>query len=286
MLTREQSSREHTREHTASTASSTGTDEYGMPQALEPRLTFAIDPQLPPREKKPFEAEAGKVKISASPGMPTVSTVGVQIFHRAMRIHADTDTEDIPHHYLLMRIFSGVGSRGRSYRLEAYNPKLSHSAQVTMSEPRFTRLIAGRSDMLLPGSERADFLAMVIQEAIIVKNAVILAHMRLIVRKDGTTRVAREIKRREHEELARIETKSYRFGLRVRYRGMSKDCCLFCCLCAVCVLFVCCLCAVCLLFVCCLFASPPSPSSPAAPTFSIDLFGTCTHPTPVITAFK
>ena len=42
-----------------------GTDEYGMPQALEPRLTFAIDPQLPPREKKPFEAEAGKVKISA-----------------------------------------------------------------------------------------------------------------------------------------------------------------------------------------------------------------------------
>jgi hypothetical protein len=216
MLTREQSSREHTREHTASTASSTGTDEYGMPQALEPRLTFAIDPQLPPREKKPFEAEAGKVKISASPGMPTVSTVGVQIFHRAMRIHADTDTEDIPHHYLLMRIFSGVGSRGRSYRLEAYNPKLSHSAQVTMSEPRFTRLIAGRSDMLLPGSERADFLAMVIQEAIIVKNAVILAHMRLIVRKDGTTRVAREIKRREHEELARIETKSYRFGLRVR----------------------------------------------------------------------
>ena len=64
-------------------------------------------------------------------------------------------------------------------------------------------------------------------------------------------------------------------------------CVLFvCCLLAVCLVFVCCLCAVCVLFVCCLFASPPSPSSPAAPTFSIDLFGTCTHPTPVITAFK
>jgi hypothetical protein len=115
-----------------------------------------------------------------------------------------------------MRIFSGVGSRGRSYRIEAYNPKLSHSAQITMSEPRFTRLIAGRSDMLLPGTERSDFLAMVISEALIVKNAFILAHMRLIVRKDGTTRVARELKRRENEELARIETRSYRFGIKIR----------------------------------------------------------------------
>ena len=115
-----------------------------------------------------------------------------------------------------MRIFSGVGSRGRSYRIEAYNPKLSHSAQITMSEPRFTRLIAGRSDMLLPGTERSDFLAMVISEALIVKNAFILAHMRLIVRKDGTTRVAHELKRRENEELARIETRSYRFGVKIR----------------------------------------------------------------------
>ena len=115
-----------------------------------------------------------------------------------------------------MRIFSGVGSRGRSYRIEAYNPKLSHSAQVTMSEPRFTRLIAGRSDMLIPSEERSDFLAMVLHQALIVKNALIVAHMRLIVRRDATTRVAREIKRRENATLARIETKSYRFGLRIR----------------------------------------------------------------------
>jgi hypothetical protein len=115
-----------------------------------------------------------------------------------------------------MRIFSGVGSRGRSYRIEAYNPKLSHSAQITMSEPRFTRLIAGRSDMLLPNEERADFLAMVIAQALIVKNALILAHMRLIVRRDGTTRVAREMRRKENAELARMETRSYRFGVRIR----------------------------------------------------------------------
>lgn len=74
------------RQRTASTTSSAQSDEYGMPTALEPRLTFSIDPQLPPREKKEFE-KAGTVKISSSPGMPTVSTVGVQIFHRAMRIH-------------------------------------------------------------------------------------------------------------------------------------------------------------------------------------------------------
>ena len=70
--------------------------------------------------------------------------------------------------------------------------------------------------MLLPGDERSDFLAMVIAEALIVKNAIILAHMRLIVRKDGTTRVARELKKRENAEMARIETKSYRFGMRIR----------------------------------------------------------------------
>ena len=166
----------------ASTASTDGFEE-GIPASLEPRLTFAIDPQLPPRKRKEMDFSAGEVKISSSPGMPTVSTVGEQIFHRAMKIEGDLDTEEIPHHYLLMRIFSGVGSRGRSFRIEAYNPKLSHSAQVTLSEPRFTRLIAGRSEMLLPGDGRADFLAMVIQEALIVKNAIILAHMRLIIRR-------------------------------------------------------------------------------------------------------
>jgi hypothetical protein len=66
------------RERTASTTSSAQSDEYGMPAALEPRLTFAIDPQLPPRKRKEFK-KAGTVKVSSSPGMPT-------IFHRAMRI--------------------------------------------------------------------------------------------------------------------------------------------------------------------------------------------------------
>ena len=75
------------RERTTSAASTAtaSTDDMGMPQGLEPRLTFSIDPQLPPRERKTFEA-AGTVKKSSSPGMPTVSTVGEQIFHRAMRI--------------------------------------------------------------------------------------------------------------------------------------------------------------------------------------------------------
>ena len=74
MLSREGGEREGERQRTASSTSSAATDDYGMPTSLEPRLTFAIDPQLPPRQKKEFEA-AGTVKVSSSPGMPTVSTV-------------------------------------------------------------------------------------------------------------------------------------------------------------------------------------------------------------------
>ena len=65
---------------------STDSSEFGMPQELEPRMTFSIDPQLAPRVKKEMESTAGEIKKSSSPGMPSVSTVGEQIFHRAMRI--------------------------------------------------------------------------------------------------------------------------------------------------------------------------------------------------------
>jgi hypothetical protein len=171
------------RANTAGTMGSDFSEMNALPSALEPRLTFAIDPALPPRQRAAAPPSAGAVKISSVPGMPSVSTVGEQIYHRAMRIDGDTDTEDKPWHYLLMRIFAGVGSRGRSYRIEAYFPKLSHSAQITMSEPRFNRLIAGRTEMLLAGDGRADFLAMVLQNSLVVKNALILAHMRLIVRR-------------------------------------------------------------------------------------------------------
>ena len=34
-----------------------------------------FDPQLPPRKRKEMDMSAGEVKISSSPGMPTVSTV-------------------------------------------------------------------------------------------------------------------------------------------------------------------------------------------------------------------
>ena len=65
---------------------STDSSEFGMPQELEPRMTFSIDPQLAPRVKKEMQSTAGEIKKSSSPGMPSVSTVGEQIFHRAMRI--------------------------------------------------------------------------------------------------------------------------------------------------------------------------------------------------------
>jgi hypothetical protein len=178
-------------------------DSNAVGAAIEPRLSITIDPDRkirpePGKDYNEFKAmrTLNELKEKKAPQRGVVSSKdpGEEIFHRGMRIN-DTDGNS---NYVLVKVYASSGTRGRGYRFEAYSPKLSHTAALRISEARLSRILGGRTDLLLPNDNRSEYLAIVCSN-LVVKNAEIEAHMRMVFSNDVYEKVEKDLRIKEAE---------------------------------------------------------------------------------------
>jgi hypothetical protein len=190
--------------------------------AGEPRLSIMVDPEAEARSDRGVQYTQYKEKRALMESLHTkagrrgvVSSTdpGEEIFHRAMRI----DDNEGNSNYVLVKVYQGAGVRGNGYRFEAYSPKLSHTAAMNVSEARLLRIIGGRGDLMQPNEARSDYLAIVCAN-LMIKNAEIEAHMRMVFQNNVYENVEKGIREKEEEINALRAAAGYRCGIKAGKR--------------------------------------------------------------------